>query len=247
MRYTDTHRYDMLVRVRDFGAANTAIFPESTLAGQMFAQVNTAVLQLSQHAATEVTGRGAAREGINTKVIVRRELRKQLETINRTARALAIDALRLDDNFQMPQDRSDQALLSTARSFAQNAAPLESAFITHAMPATFLADLNGCIARFEQSMHDHQSGKGTQTAARASIRAALTAGFTAVRHLDAIVPNSLRSDPVTASVWQRIRHIEQAPHTRGASATTPATKAATTASPAAPAAQAAGTPTTEAK
>jgi hypothetical protein len=234
----------MLVRVRDFGAENTAIFPESTLAGQMFAQVNAAVLQLSQHAATEVTGRGAAREGINTKAIVRGELRKQLETINLTARALAIETLRLDDNFQMPQDRSDQALLSTARSFAQNATPLESAFITHAMPATFLADLNGCISRFEQAMHDHQSGKGTQVAARASINAALTAGFTAVRHLDAIVTNSLRADPVNAAVWERIRHVEQAPHTRGASAKTPATTAATTASPATPAAPTTGTPTT---
>jgi hypothetical protein len=223
MRQVDTLRNEMLIRVNDFGAAHSAMFADSTLAGQMFAEVSAAVLQLGQQSATEVTGRSAAREGVNTKADARTALRKQLETINRTACALAIDRPNVDDKFQLPSGRTDHALLSTARSFAENAAPLADAFITHAMPETFLTELNTGIARFEQATHDHQAGKGTKTAARARFRAALEAGLTAVRRLDAIVANRLRDDPVTMAVWEQARHVEQMPRTHGetAPATTP--------------------------
>jgi hypothetical protein len=39
MQQQDTLRYEMLVRVRDFGAAHTGLFPADTLGGRMFAQV----------------------------------------------------------------------------------------------------------------------------------------------------------------------------------------------------------------
>ena len=227
MRQQDTLRYEMLVRVRDFGAARTELFPADALGGRMFAEVNTAVVRLDQHTATEVSGSGAALEGSTAKAAARQSLVGQLEAINRTARALAIETPDLDGKFRVPSRKGDQTLLSTARAFAQDAAPLAGEFIAHAMPANFLDELRSGIAGFEQSMHGRDAGKGTRLAARAGIDAEMDAALVAVRKLDAIVANTLRHDPVNATVWERIRHVERMPRAAASPALAPAAASAT--------------------
>ncbi len=225
MRHVDTLRYEMLVRVRDFGAAHSTAFPEGTLGIQLFAEVNTAVEELGQHAATEVSGRGAAREGTSTKALARSALHQQLEAINRTARALAVETPGLDDKFRMPRRWRDQALLASARAFAQDAEALAPAFIAHAMPKSFLTDLDNGIAAYEQALRDHQAGKGRGITAGAHIRATLQAGFNAVVRLDAVVANQLRDDPSSTTLWESIRRVEHPPRARRrrvTSSTTPA-------------------------
>src|SRR5262245_19981241 len=91
MTGVDTRRYEMLVRVRDFGATFADRFPPSSLGGQAFATVKAAVDALSEHAASLMSGKGTAREGTTSKAVTREALRDDLEAIIRTARALALD------------------------------------------------------------------------------------------------------------------------------------------------------------
>src|SRR5689334_23190167 len=91
MNKDELRRYEMLVRVRDFGTAHEDIFPSSTLGGQAFAAVAAAVTELSQQSATQLSARGSTREGLTTKSVARAALRDDLDAIIRTARAIALD------------------------------------------------------------------------------------------------------------------------------------------------------------
>jgi hypothetical protein len=101
------------------------------------------------------------------------------------------------------------------------------------MPATFIADLNGLVDRFEQAIQARQAGKDRQTAARANIEAALASGFVALHKLDAIITNHLVGDAVTMAVWRGDRRVDYRSRKRSsgaASTPTPAPEPASTAS-----------------
>lgn len=208
MNSLDTKRYEMLVRVRDFGVANEALFPSSSLGGQSFVAVAGAVSALNEHAATHMSGRGSAREGTVSKAVAREALRDDLEAIMRTARAMALDTPGVDDKFRLPRGSGDQMILNTARAFLRDAGPLSADFVKHDMPDDFLADLQSDIEAFEEAIRDHETGKDTHVAARAAIEGAIDAGLDAVRRLDAIVPNRLRNDSKALASWERARRVE---------------------------------------
>ena len=99
--------------------------------------------------------------------------------------------------------------------------------MAHALPQTFLAELRKLVDRFQQVLRDADAGRSANTAAVASIDAAITSGFAAVRKLDVIVANVLGDDPVTMAVWQRDRRVRYrgrvkppAPEAEGQSVTT---------------------------
>src|SRR5437667_7542066 len=60
MKFMETRRYEMLVRVRDFGAANGDRFPHSTLVGKTFAVVSSTVNDLAGLAGTQLAAQGNA-------------------------------------------------------------------------------------------------------------------------------------------------------------------------------------------
>ena len=53
MKTSDIHRYRMLVRVREFGAAHRDRFPAGSPAGQLFAAISKAVEQLSTYVSSQ--------------------------------------------------------------------------------------------------------------------------------------------------------------------------------------------------
>src|SRR5437870_3746571 len=118
MNVLDIRRYEMLVRVRQFGAAHPDAFPATSLGGQMFAAVGLAVDALDQQGASQVPGLGAAKEATASKAAARAALHETLDAVSHTARALALDTPGLDDKFRLPRSRNDQRLLNAARAFA---------------------------------------------------------------------------------------------------------------------------------
>ena len=220
MKTIQRRKYERLVKVRDFGEAHQNQFPESSFARDHFATVDAAVKALSQHAVSKMS---ADREGKSTKAMARDALLTRLEAISETARAVGQDTPGLEDKFHMPEHRTDQALLTAGRMFARDAGAFASQFIGHAMPATFIADLNGLVEQFEQAIHARQAGKDEQTAARANIEAALASGFVALQKLDAIVTNHLHDDAVTMAVWRGDRLVDYRSRKRSTgTASTPA-------------------------
>ncbi len=213
MRTDATKRFEMLKRVRAFGAAQTAIFSAPTLGQQLFAAVGEAVAAVEQSAANQSSGLNAALGGTASKATLREELRDELAVINRTARSLAYDTPGLESKFRLPRGSSDQALLNAARAFAADADPLREAFVSHELPATFLDDLHACIAAFEQALNQRTTARGAHVEATAALDAALERGVTAARRLDAVVRNKFRDDPAKLAAWATASHTERTPRT----------------------------------
>jgi hypothetical protein len=202
MTAIETRKYEMLVRVRDFGNEHGDLFPESTLAREQFTTVSAAVKELSESAVKKMS---AKQEGKRTKGTARGALLDRLESMALTARAIARDTPGLEDRFHVPKRRSDQDLLTTGRLFARDAGVFKDQFLAHAMPETFVADLIELVETFEQAIRDREAGKGVAT--RASMHAALESGTTAVQKLDAMVTNHLRGDTATTALWRSVRRI----------------------------------------
>jgi hypothetical protein len=214
MNIPHTRRYEMLVRVSDFGDAHPDIFPPESLGGQMFAAVRAAAKALGQHAAAQMSSRGAAAEALRTKIASRARLRTALDAIRRTARAIAIDTPGVESKFHLPGWVGEPALIAAARAFAADAHSISAALLAHGLPTTFLDDLDATIVAFEAAIRDHAAGRAAEATARTGLGVALVEGLTAVQRLDAIVPNLLRENPTTYAGWERVRHVERPPRAR---------------------------------
>src|SRR5258706_13431526 len=131
MKTIERQKYEMLVRVRDFGEAHQDLFPESSFARDHFAAVDAAVKALSQHAVSKML---TAREGKSTKVTAREALLIRLEAISETARAVGQDTAGLEDKFHMPEHLTDQALVTAGRAFAPGPEGFAGRFICAPVP-----------------------------------------------------------------------------------------------------------------
>ena len=214
MNSFDMRRYEMLVRVREFGNTQADVFPPSTIAGQAFAEIAATIQGLNTHAADHLSGRGSAREGVTSKAVAREALREDLDAIIRTARAMSLDTPGVEDRFRPPRGVGDLSLLNTARAFARDAAPLKEQFINYSMPDDFIADLDRDILAFEEASRDRDAGTDAHVAARAALDTAMENAMNALRRLDAAVPNRLSNDPAKLAVWTRARRIAAQPQPR---------------------------------
>jgi hypothetical protein len=207
MKQFDIHRYDMLARVSAFGTAHRDLFPASALGGRMFAALATAVRQLNGRVTSEASGSSAAREGVLSKKAARAALREALETIAKTARALALDTPALNGKFRLPSRQSDYELATTARMYVAEAAPLAGSFVSHGLPSTFMSDLRARLDAFERAAQEHFAARETRVIARAGIDSAMKAALSALQRLDAIVPNRLRNEPELRAAWTNARRV----------------------------------------
>lgn len=225
MRDTEIRRHQMFERVKNFGADHANDFAPNGLGGQLFTDLGGIVSQLENYAAAEVSGVGTTREGPVTRAAAREALRDDLEAISRTARAMAEDTPGIDDQFRLPGANDDQALLKAARAFAVDASPLSAQFISHEVPADFLADLGIDIANMEAAISQQASWVGDQVAANAAIDETIDVGNAIVRKLDAIVRNRYANNPATLAEWTCVSHTERSPRRQAPTSATPPTPA----------------------
>jgi hypothetical protein len=204
--------YEMVLRVRDLGLEYADSFPSKSLGSELFATLGAAATELAEHVAASVSGSTSARQGTASKAVAREALRESLESIRNTARSMSITMPGLDSKFRIPRKLTDQQLLGTARAFATDAAPLKKDFLRFALPLDFLEELDTHINEFETALNSQQTSMGHQVAATAGIDDALERALSAVRQLDAIVPNTFRNDPLKIAAWHRARHVQRAPH-----------------------------------
>jgi hypothetical protein len=214
----------MFTRARDFGVAHSRDFADDSLARDLFATLTSIVTEIEIHAASEVSGKGMARQSTSTRSQARQALREDLESINRTAEAMANEVPGLDNKFQLPPV-NDQLLLNAARAFVTDATPLSAQFIAHEMPADFLADLNADIAALETAISNQASGVGDHVAARVAIDTAIDRGVSIVRRLDAIIRNRYLGNASVRAEWTSASHTERAPRRKAETPQTPSPSA----------------------
>jgi hypothetical protein len=209
MQNSDRRKYDVLVRVRDFGRTYGTLFPESSPAAAAFAAVNSAVSDIDTNDVAETAASIAARA--TRKREAREALLERLTLLARTAQVLGEADTEFTAHFKLPDAPSDQVLLTTARQCVQRAVPRNAQFAAHGMSLGEMTDL---IDRFDEAIQDRGMSRGQLVAARAAIQSALTSGFKAVKQLDVIVANHLASNSVALEVWRRGRRIHYRPGPR---------------------------------
>lgn len=214
MDNVERRRFNMLTRVRDFGAENAADFPANSVGAENFAAVGAVVGELEASGAAQTSGASAGKQGTTMKSVARENVREDLRAINRTARALALDNAGLEDKFRMPRGGSDQTLLNAARSFLSDAELMKAQFIGYGLSADFLDDLTDDIAAFEQAVGEKNTASNSQIAATAAIDEQIERGMIAVRRLRAIVPNIYRDNASKLAAWTSASHVESAPQKR---------------------------------
>jgi hypothetical protein len=205
MTNEEIRKYQMLVRVREFGAAHRDLFPARTVAGKLFAAVASAADALQQYDSRELAGRGGEQDAIESRAAARSALRRQLRAIARVAAATEVPGL--GAKFRGSLDGKDEQLLSLARTFLDEAEPFVETFVAHELPSNFLRLLQGAIDAFERAMGERASGRAERVGARTRFDVTMTAALHAVRRLNAIVPNKL-DDPGTVALWNLARHID---------------------------------------
>jgi hypothetical protein len=219
---TENRRRQTFDRVHSFGLTHGDDFAANSLGKQLFAILATIIAELDGHAASEVSGFGLARQATTMRAQAREALRKDMEAIDRTARAMAGDVPGIEEKFRIPRNNNDQQLLSAARAFATEGAPLSAQFIAHELPANFLEVLNADVDALEAAIDSQSSGVGDHVAARAAIDNAIARGRDVVRKLDVIVKNKYAKNRAVLAEWRSASHTERAPRPHKAPAQPPA-------------------------
>ncbi len=205
MTLKESKRYEMLVRVRKFGESHREAFPATSVGGQAFQSVGTAVAELAEHA---VSKQSSEHGGKRARSVSRNALLRAVEEVRRCARVIANDTPGFADPFHLARTRTDTGLVTTGQVFVREAAARKERFEAFGMPEDFVTRLSSLVTELEQAIGKRQDGRDGQTAARANIGAALESGLAAVRKLDIIVPNRLRTDSAALAVWEQDRKVE---------------------------------------
>jgi hypothetical protein len=198
------HRYEMFVRVRDFGAANSALFPSSSTGGRAFARVTAAVAEIEGHLKNRVVARAEARK---IKTTTRAAVASYMKAIAATGRRAA----RQDERahaFRLPDMRSAEELIAAARVMADDARTREAEFVRLGLPATFISDFETLVNTLGQAVNTRMNSVHQRRWAQAGLASAFAQGLEDIRELDVVVPNALRDDTARLAQWQRARHID---------------------------------------
>lgn len=201
----EKNRYEMLIRIGQFGAENAEDFPAGSAGNGNFVTVGEVIEKLREYAADQSSGSGG--NVTSRKSVFRDAIRRKMKNYSRTARALAIDNDNLSRLFRVPDGNSDTALLAAAREFVSEAAKYKADFTNFKMPADFIEDLSDDIEDFERLLAESASATGEKVSATAAIDDEIERGMNAARRLDAIVQNVYRDDPAKLAAWTSARHV----------------------------------------
>ncbi|MCC7043455.1 MAG: hypothetical protein IT183_06315 [Acidobacteria bacterium] len=227
MRKETNAKYEVLVRVNDFGTAHGELFPASSVGGQAFAEVAKSVADFETHFGDAVR---AAEEARRVKAGKRRAVIEGLKAISHTGRGWATRATG-QNLFRLPSRKSATAILEAARRFMADAEPRKAEFVRMGLPPDFLTELRAAVDAFARAIEGRRAGRLQARKARAAIDASLARGSAALRTLDIVVVNAVRRDPVVAAAWDGARRIEGSRRAASVTTTTGAPVAEDAASP----------------
>ena len=90
MTDNQNRRLSMFVRVRGFIAQRLSDFSETSVARQLYTQLQAVITRVESLAAEQATGIGEARQRTQSRGSSRNALRELLETINAVARSMGV-------------------------------------------------------------------------------------------------------------------------------------------------------------
>ena len=206
MNDNQNRKHESFIRSRDYFAQVANQFAPNGVAQQTAAGFTTTISKIETKAAAQTGGMGQARQHTVDRRDARRELRIDLEAINRAARIMG-----LENEFRLPPEDNDRLLLNAARAFAANALPLKAQFIAHEMPEDFLEDLAADIAEFETAIANQSDAVGGHVAAGEALDDLFEEATGQQDKLDGFMRNKFANNAEVLAEWTRASHVERAP------------------------------------
>lgn len=209
MNDSDRQRYEMLVRVKQFGIDNAGDF--SGIATTKFSEIGTLVDDTEAKSAAQQSGFSEAAQQFEVKDTARENLRDLMSDTARTARSMEYEFDGIADKFRFQRNMSDADLLARARAFIIEAAPYNANFKDYGLSPDIVAELTPLADAFEATFATTASATSEHVAATAEISSKIREGMVAVRILDGIVQNKYSNDPGKLAAWLSAKHVEKAP------------------------------------
>lgn len=206
MNDTDGLTHQMLVRSREAFAQNVNDFSEGGAARQLYADLQTTIIEVEQNAAAFGSGRSDAKQGTQTINETREALLGDLFSIREAGKVMGVD-----EKFPYPPRKNDEQLLQMAGVYATNALPLKAQLIAHELPADFLEDLAADKAAFQSASAERANAVGDHISARQELDDALGRGVEVVRKLTGLMKVKYANNAGKLAEWTAATHIERAP------------------------------------
>ena len=192
-----TSLINTLKTVDAFGEKYRADFPPKSPGGEQFALVGHTL----SHIATlcDASDDEQIHGGVLARAASRWHLHDDMIAISNAAHSIMLlGNATIAGKFLMPRSNSDQALLKSARAFAEDAPAFASQFIALGLPANFINHLTLDTVLFEGAIveEDHVA----EIAHKATI---------ALHVLDTIVKNTYKNDAKRLAEWSMASHREK--------------------------------------
>lgn len=209
MNGIERRKFNLFRRVNAFGETHVADFPAESLAGSLFSDLGRIIADLARSGAGQLSTGGTNRASGTTKAATRKNLRRQLVAISRTAKLIGKQVPGVADKFRLPLNNADQTLLMAADAFAKDAPPYRDLFVSHEMSVGFLDELNTARIAFDNAVRDRTAATLESIAVNRGVNAGISQGIEAVRRLDVLIRNKYRNDPATLAAWASVSHLER--------------------------------------
>ncbi len=201
MNAFERRQYEMLLRVRNFGEAHRDQFASAPTAQEAFESLNAAIDELTRTDLLKLASSPAARAGRKEKA--RKTLTELLVKVSSLGRVLRARVNNVP-SFAIPASRNDQALLTTARQFAQDTESFAE-FTAHGVGPDAI---KAVATAFEMALRDRGMKRADFTAARTRIHDLIASALLDVRRLDLLVDNEFTGNNSILTVWKQARHVD---------------------------------------
>jgi hypothetical protein len=198
----ERRKFEMLVRVRNFGNTHAELFAALPVAQQTFAAVGTTIRQLTIANMNKMSASSAARAA--PKKAARKALTGLLQRAAQLARNLRADG-HTAPGFDFPGSKDGVSLLTAGRQFAVDAAAFEAEFSGHGMSPR---QITATTDAFETATGERATARTQHVAAKARIHELLGAAIRRVERLDLIIKNDLGNNYVVQAEWTQLRRRE---------------------------------------
>lgn len=209
MKKPEIRRYEMLVRLNEFGATHEERFPGTTGAGRLFAQLGATVADLQSHIVEQAAGISARRATAAAKNAARDRLRTTMMRLTRAVRIVAAAASGIDAATRLPKSRCDQRLIVAARALTQNDM-LRHHLAANNLPTALADDVTPAIDAFDAAAVSYTRATASCAAARVSISTTMAKALVIAEKLDLVIDRQCESDAVLLAEWKSARHISRA-------------------------------------
>ncbi len=194
--------------VQSFLQANASSFVGVARVAQLQTQLGATLATMQALAEQQSSDEGDVGSTVRIKSALLEAVVDDLRLMARTARAMAVETPGTEDRFRLPRSNGEDAILSTARQFATDAAPLATQFQSYGLPADFLSDLQGDVAAYEELQTQKQTKVQSRVDAVSSLDETIAQSSRIVDTLNAIVRNVLRDDSSKLAAWRTATHLD---------------------------------------